>query len=38
MNDYDNYKEFVELNEELAHKQFMDAYIDYYDRLHGYDD
>lgn len=38
MNDYDNYKEYVELKEELANKQFMDDYVSYYDRIHGYDD
>lgn len=38
MNDYDNYKEYAELKEELEHRQFMDDYAAHYDRTHGYDD
>lgn len=38
MNDYDDYKGYVERNEEFAHKQFMDDLVARYDRLHGYDD
>ena len=38
MNDEDKYKEIKEQEEQLAHEQFMRDYIDYYDRIHGYDD
>lgn len=38
MNDYDNYKEYAELKEELAHLRLMQDAAERYDRMHGYDD